>query len=1232
MASDSPLLPRSTKRYGAIDSPLSSSSSSLSSSSPSSWLDRLFFTDGGRVVRASSRRMEISDLLPLETENRTATSFASVDAVLQHVDGGSLGLLKALWGAHGATLRWCMLGRIVSTLFGILAPVVVQQVVLAFSTTAEHVDKSVLGFWLALFFVTRFLAVLVDTHISHDLNHVGMRLMAAIRSLIFRKAMRRELSAVSKTDISNLATSDASTALAAVQQLTKVWILPLQIAVVTYLLYLVLDIAAFAGIAVVLVSLYNNYHIAHWMSRAYAQLMRLKDERMRSVNQAFGAIQIVKFNAWETRFQEKLASQRAQEIVQLARYCYAGAASSFVLWTSPLLVSTVSFVIYALVLEQELTAAKVFTAMALFNMLRDPLQELPTIIQSLLQSRVSFQRLSAFLGLQEYDPANVTRQLMSPTSSKDVIQVQNASFAWSEDANTRSTLESLSFDIRRGEFVVVTGDVGAGKSSLCAALLGEMHKLSGSLAIQQDASIAFCSQTPWIQHLTIRDNILFGRAFDAQRYDAVLHACCLEEDLPLFPAGDRTEIGERGVNLSGGQKARVALARACYADTDLYVLDAPLAAVDAIVQKQLIDRCLLNLLAAKTVVLVTHQQELLKSLNVVDQHIHLVNGRVVDQSRFTDVNPRVRTPFETEKPKEISHKETANGVLVEEEARQAGDVSFSVWWRYFASVGGVPIVSLLVVTQLLWQAFQIGSDVWLSHATGSSSASPPSSSTILTVYTTLAGWSAVMVLARGLIVTAMGVRASSRLFNHMVDALLHAPMRFFDQNPIGRVLNRFTGDVTILDRSIPNSIGVFLSTAFSTACTLLTAALAIQWLGFLLVPMVVLYLILAQRFVRAFCELSRIRKLFMSPILSHITQANQGVMTLRAFGRDDLKRAIETCESNVDGNNLLWHTEIVMAMWFTQRLQFIGCGVLAVILSAVFCFHNWFSAGTVGLVFTYALSVNSALVKLVQVWSTSENAMVAIERILEYTELESEGTGMLTNEVVSEEWPKHGQIVFENVGFGYSRDQTKPNDLVLRDVSFTIRSGEKLSVVGRTGAGKSSLTMAFFRINELTHGRILIDGIDIARVPLSTLRQRIAIIPQSPKSPSLSKLQILCADNNVLDLELRANGENLSVGERQMLCMARALLRQTKIVILDEATASIDHTTEKLLGEMLRRELDSVTLLTIAHRLATVMHADRILVLDQGKVVECDSPAVLSTTGNGHFAALLREAQGETQA
>ncbi|KAF1319129.1 Abc transporter c family member 5, partial [Globisporangium splendens] len=1226
--------PRTKNAYGALPSHANHNDDHDASNrlpSDASFVSRMLFAFVEPLMaKGNVRQLHASDMWPLEGENATATAFAKYNAQYEH-HGKSI--MVAICATYGAPLFLCGMGTAFTASCNLLAPAVLNYVINAF--TAPVLDMHTLSIWLSAFFASRIVNAIVTAQTNFYVQMIAMRLTISLKSLLFQKAMRRSVQSktVAKVaDIANLFTSDIESILWAAFQINHVWILPIQTVIILLMLYYLIGYAVFAGLVVMAVSMVITYFVAKVEGRVLGDIFRNRDARMQVIKEAFNAIQIVKLNAWESKFAAKIGKVRAPEIAAMGHFMYLDALDIFILWASPIVVSTVSFAVYATAMDQVLTAAKVFTAIALFNALRSPLADLPSVLQTYLQAKVSLDRMAEYLNADEFEPDNVIRE--DPSQPLDVV------------------VSNVNVEVKKGDLVVVHGTVGGGKSSFCSALLGEMEKISGSVFVR--GRVAYYSQQTWIQNMTIRDNILFGNAFDPQRYQKVLEACGFLPDLAQFPGGDATEIGEKGINLSGGQRARLSLARACYSDADLFILDSPLAAVDAVVQSEIFSKCICGLLQNKTVILVTHSPDIIAS-GAANYKILVEDGELKGE-RIEISKPRglyAQNPSSEKVRDAMEHGSEAAkadaGRLVGDEEREVGRVSKHVYKLYLGAIGGTKVCVLLPIILTLWQGFQISSDLWLSHWTGGKDIArkydKDETEFNLVVYAALGGSIAFMVLARATFSTFLGLRAARHLFDSMTESLLRAPMKYFDANPIGRIVNRYGADVGTVDYSLPTYFGAFIATLFSTICQLAVAVYMVNFLGLLILPLVYIYAKIGNLYLAPSREISRLWKVSKSPVLSHVAQSEAGVVTIRAFGPEYVDRVIAENVDFIDVNNVMWFAETATNQWFGVRMQLVGSGVIIVIVSALVYLRDFLSPGLVGLVFTYALSIDSGLASIVQSWSTVEVLMVSPERVMEYTTIPPEGSQKPLTIEPPTQWPRQGTITFDNVVFSYKEGAPA----VLKGLSFDIKNNEKIGIVGRTGAGKSSLTMALFRINELDAGRILIDGEDISTMPLRSLRSKLSIIPQSPvlfkgtlrayMDPfdeftdaeiwsAFEKVEMkeqIGSLENQLSYELSENGENFSVGERQMLCMARALLTQTRIVVMDEATASIDHATEKKLQTMIDRDFKDATVLTIAHRLATVLDSDRIMVLSDGNVVEFDSANNLVQNPKGVFYELARE-------
>ncbi|KAJ0067200.1 hypothetical protein NL108_012940, partial [Boleophthalmus pectinirostris] len=1105
---------------------------------------------------------------------------------------------------------------------------------------------------------------------------LGVKVRTAIMAAVYKKALVvsndvRKESTVGETV--NLISADAQRFNDVTNFIHLLWSCPLQIALAILFLWFELGPSVLAGLAVMILMVPINGLLANKARKIQVDNMKYKDKRLKIMNEILNGIKILKLFAWEPSFQNQVEELRKEELKVLKKFAYLTSVSTFIMTCAPALVSLATFATFVgMSSNNVLTAAKAFTSISLFNILRFPLAMLPMLIAAMVQTLVSKKRLEKFLGGEDLDHEIVQHD----PSFSTAITISGGSFAWDREADP--LLKNVSIEINPGKLVAVVGAVGSGKSSLISAVLGEMNKKKGLINVQ--GSLAYVPQQAWIQNATLRDNILFGSAYEKGRFQQIIEACALGPDLELLAAGDLTEIGEKGINLSGGQKQRVSLARATYSKADIYLLDDPLSAVDAHVGKHLFDKVIgpNGLLRDKTRVLVTHA---VSFLPFVDEIIVLKDGTVSevgsynslraskgafaefldtyakeqsnqDQSHreflfFLDSNEvelipdvedtQLDSPLEdaisvtlkrensirrsqrggsvrlraTSSVKEQKDELIKGQKLIEKEAMESGQVKLSVFLQYIRAMGW-GYTFLVTAIYFIQNIAFIGQNLWLSDWTNDAAAyaniTYPSwkRDTRIGVFGALGVAQGILVFVATILLANASVSASRIMHSRLLDNILKVPMVFFDTTPTGRILNRFAKDIFTVDEAIPQSVRSWILCFLGVLGTLFVICLATPLFTIIIIPLAVVYYFVQRFYVATSRQLRRLDSVSRSPIYSHFGETVSGLPVIRAYGHQE--RFLKQNETTIDENLKSVYPWIVSNRWVAIRLESVGN--LVVFFAALFAVisRNRLDSGLVGLSISYALNVTQTLNWLVRMTSELETNIVAVERVSEYSEIENEAQ-WITDKRPPEKWPEEGTLQFENFKVRYRPEL----DLVLHGVTCFINSQEKIGIVGRTGAGKSSLTNCLFRIIEAAEGRILIDGVDISSIGLHDLRGRLTIIPQDPvlfsgtlrmnldpfnkfsdeeiwKVLELSHLKTFVTGlQEGLQYEVAEAGENLSVGQRQLLCLARALLRKSRILILDEATAAVDLETDDLIQTTIRKEFSHCTVLTIAHRLHTIM-------------------------------------------
>ncbi|KAF1518623.1 Multidrug resistance-associated protein 1, partial [Eudyptes sclateri] len=1118
-------------------------------------------------------------------------------------------------------------------------------------------------FYTGLLFVCACLQTLILHQYFHICFVTGMRLKTAIVGVIYRKALvitnsARKTSTVG--EIVNLMSVDAQRFMDLATYINMIWSAPLQVILALYLLWQNLGPSVLAGVAVMILLVPINAVMAMKTKTYQVAQMKSKDNRIKLMNEILNGIKVLKLYAWELAFREKVLEIRQKELKVLKKSAYLAAMATFTWVCAPFLVALSTFAVYVTIDKNNiLDAQKAFVSLALFNILRFPLNMLPMVISSIVEASVSLKRLRVFLSHEELDPDSIIRGPIAEAEGS--IVVKNATFSWSK--NDPPSLNSINFTVPEGSLVAVVGQVGCGKSSLLSALLGEMDKKEGYVVVK--GSVAYVPQQAWVQNATLEDNIIFGREMNESRYKRVIEACALLPDIEVLPTGDKTEIGEKGVNLSGGQKQRVSLARAVYCNADVYLFDDPLSAVDAHVGKHIFEKVIgpKGILKNKTKVLVTHAINYLPQMDTI---LVMTDGEISEMGSYQQLLKQdgafaefLRTYANAEQSMENSDanspsgkegKPIENGVLVNEAPgnlmhryvvslflsppppsilllSRGQTVKATVYWDYMKAIG-LFISFLSIFLFMCNHIASLASNYWLSLWTDDPviNGTQQYTNVRLGVYGALGISQGIAVFGYSMVVSIGGIFASRHLHLNLLHNVLRSPMSFFERTPSGNLVNRFSKEIDTIDSTIPPIIKMFMGSTFNVIGACIIILLATPIAAVIIPPLGLVYLFVQRFYVATSRQLKRLESVSRSPVYSHFNETLLGVSVIRAF--EEQKRFIKQNDMKVDENQKAYYPSIVANRWLAVRLEYVGnCIVLFAALFAVIA-RNKLSAGLVGLSVSYSLQITAYLNWLVRMSSELETNIVAVERVKEYAEMEKEAEWSIEQTAPVSTWPEEGKVEFRGYGLRYREDL----DLVLKNINVTINGGEKIGIVGRTGAGKSSLTLGLFRINEAAEGEIIIDGINIAKIGLHDLRFKITIIPQDPilfsgslrmnldpfdqhsdediwRSLELAHLKNFVSSlPDKLNHECAEGGENLSVGQRQLVCLARALLRKSKILVLDEATAAVDLETDKLIQSTIKSQFEECTVLTIAHRLNTIMDYSRVLVLDRGEVVECGSP------------------------
>ncbi|XP_042871644.1 ATP-binding cassette sub-family C member 3-like [Penaeus japonicus] len=1151
---------------------------------------------------------------------------------------------------------------------------------------------------------------------SFRMSVLSTRVKSVLMTAVYRKALSLSGTArrnASLGEIVNLMSVDAQVVGRVFGPICSLLISPVIIVFSIIFLWQELGASVLAGVTVLALLMPLTSFLANRIKVLQQANMEFRDRRVKIMNEIVSGIKVLKLYAWEGAFSSMVDKIRKKEMNLLQKVAFCRALNSFLSGTSPYTVALATFTTYLLASpENILDVEKAFVSVSLFNIMKLPICRLPIIISDVIQAIVAFKRIEKFIHAEELDPTAVCQD----HSEANAIVIRGGKFTWAGDEGQASwELNDINLEVGHGKLVAVVGCVGAGKSSLISALLGEMRKTKGKVVV--NGSVAYVSQQAWLQNATLRDNIIWSQPFDEKRYRQVVTACALQQDLDMLPGGDMTEVGEKGINLSGGQKQRVSLARAVYSAADIFLFDDPLSSVDAHVGRFIFDNVIgsKGILKNKTRLLVTHAVTFLPR---VDEVIVLKDGQMVEKGSYNELvakqgdfanfvqrhqnedaeedteselklsspgpyyhqvsseshkssvdnerwlsllsaknNNNEKEDKEDEKEKlrsmaDAAGKTTTKQKLVQEEKSETGKVSRHVYLTYGKSMGLLYAVVPLVFI-VLGQTSLVSSNVWLSKYSFSSAgesgdANTTTSNFVVTREVFLLGYGAfgvaqALFLFLGTLSLMQGcLRASRVLHQRLLQSVVRLPMSFFDTNPSGRIINRFSKEISILDINLPDIVCTSFDRFVQVVATIVMIIVALPAAGFFVAPIMVLYYLVQMFYIASSRQLKRIESVSRSPVYSHFSETLQGVSIIRAFKKQ--QEFYEESLRKIDFSLESVYTNYAVNRWAQGNLEIIGHLITFATALVGVVGRGHVGASLVGLALSYALSVTGVLEFLVRITADMEANIVSVERINDYLEREQEAAW--TSEGVLAAWPQEGRVSFRNFQMRYRPDL----DLILKGITCSFEPAEKVGIVGRTGAGKSSLTLALFRLIEGAGGEIDIDKVNIANVGLHDLRGRISILPQDPVLFS-GTLRInldplgACSDAdlwNALELAHLADyvreqplglshvvdegGANISVGQRQLVCLARALLRKSRILVLDEATAAVDLETDDLIQATIRSQFAHCTVLTIAHRLNTIMDSDRVLVLDQGKIAEFAPPAVLLADPDSVFYGMAKDA------
>lgn len=1185
---------------------------------------------------------------------------------------------KTQWGLHRTIFIFSRTPVLVSGLLdlikmiaGLLSPFILQRFLDAYKLYQNDKNDPALagyGIYMMLLYCigmccTQLISAFAGNWSIWILVKSGLNVRTGLMSAIYDRSLN--LSGIEKKNYSiGRATKMMSSDVLRVEIywgfLHFFWTCPLQVILSFCFLYQMFGASVLAGAAVITASLPFQIYLLRRMSHQRPKINEVADKRIRLLQEILAGIRVIKLYSWDNIFLNKMAKLREQELKEIRKMRLSSALITTLTLALPVLASVATFICYASY-GGKLTPEIVFPAITFFGRMETPLIIIPIIASYTVDAREAMVRIGKFLR------ARTSAHCQKQVESKENAVRVNAKFIW-ELPEGEEDKDQMVFDfnitIPKGSLVAIVGPVGSGKSSFLGAINGEMKRISGDVGVC--GKIGYCPQQAWIRNCSVRENIVFDQPFDEERYKAVLEQCALESDIANFPHGDETELGEKGISLSGGQKQRISLARMVYFNPDIAIMDDPLSAVDSQVGSTLFYDCILDgLLQEKTRILVTNQ---LNILAYVDQIIVLDEGRVVEIGTYQDLlskdtdfadllkkyscdesEDEALSESDTESESEedvldplVKKKEKSTKFKLHHEEKREG-VSAKVYWAYAAACGGMSFLLIASSFMFFTEFSRILRSFVLRSWASNSSINADEFNNYVYQYAGLAGLQALSACANTVMFVWGGYRAAKVIHEGALSRIIRSPVAFFDSTPVGRILTRFSKDLDVVDSYVAEEFNALIVT-FSVilSSVILIVLINYQMCAVLIVPLAIGYF-LQTTFRTISRQIQRLNAQNFSPLMSHFSETFAGLGSIRAFqvqGRFFAKH-----HELVDVANRAPLVNLALRRWVGIRSEVMGASLIFV-LSALSVLFN-VDCDLTGMLIADTLNVIEYLDWCIKQFAETEMSLMAVERVNHYaTNLEIEAAEIIESNRPDPSWPANGHIQINDLVVQYK--PTLPP--VLKGITLEILGGEHVAIVGRTGAGKTSIISSLFRLLEPTSGSIIIDGIDISTIGLGDLRSKIAIVPQEPalfsgplrfnldpfnrytddeiwlalERTSMKEVAMDLPDR--LDGEVQECGQNFSIGQRQLLCLTRALLLRSSIIVMDEATANIDLETDEQIQISLRENFKNNTLITIAHRINTIIDYDRIIVMDSGRIAEFDTPRALLADEDSIFYSLASEA------
>lgn len=1224
----------------------------------------------GKVISIGKQRpLELDDLWSIKNSEKSEFVWRKLNYQWEKQQAKSKpSLMRAVFSAFSSVFIYSILLQCLYAILSFVTPVLLPFIIEYLQFDGK---RQVMGFtvneipaWHGIIYsLTVVLATLMASvamfHSQMLMWSFGLQMRSALLVSMYKKSLRIAASEIYDTgQVVNMISTDAQLFLDSVLPFVQGIVAPLQIVITTILLYIQIQYYCFIPIGIFIVSIPINNFIISLVKSFRKKIQGISDVRIKYLQELIDSIKTLKFYGWQDPHTERVSMERKREVRTIKRMLLWRSFMIFLMLNVPTLGLGITFIVYSL--SNELTVTIVFTTISLTQLLRSSFVAMPLALSYYGQYHVAFKRIQEYL----LKP-NMKSFKCDKLEPGLVAVLQNVRVSFHEDKQSNCVFDKVNLKVKAGELIMIVGAVGSGKTTLCRVLLREIDNVEGDVKIGEH--IAYASQDAWIVSGTIRENILFGLDYNHERYQHILYICALERDIERMPGGDQAEIGEKGANLSGGQRQRISLARALYSDRKFLILDDPFSALDAHVAKHIFSKAIVQAHEdGKTIIIVTNQ---LNNLQFADRIIYIKNNNLSAETLETHLANNkdfcdlvcygvienkegdqeenitmvrkaslIKSLYGESFRRAVVNPDNQDAQLVQKEEKLIGSISLGQYWYYFKT-GSLFRFAIYLLAVIIRSVARVAGIIWIANWSSDDVNNPQYSKDVyLYVYLGLVLTEALFTWAYSSLLALFSAKASRRFHKRLLYSVVEGKTTFFDRTPIGRLISRFSKDISLIDIPLPNNVEHLVSNIFTLIGIIVSIAFGNPYILIAVGVAMVMYVLLSIHYRSSAIQIQRLEAVSRSPIFSHFAETLSGVDTIRAFQKE-VKFNL-TNAARIDENTVAYLSVKRSAMWFGLRLDWLGSIILVATYIAIVVTRNLtiIDVALASLALSSTTSISAYLAGTYTLLTETDVKLNAMERVRQYYHIDKEEPG---GQIPDSDWPMKGKIQFKNVSVHYST-----NNKVLKSLSLTVKSGEKIGVVGRTGAGKSTLSTSLFRSVELSEGEILVDDVNIAEIDLNELRRRISYIPQTPViftgsvrfnlDPYLEKtedeiwmalrkaelMEFVNALPNKLD-EI-VDGQVLSIGQKQLLSLARCFLSGNKIIVIDEATASVDMETNASIQRMIRKYFKDKTIITVAHLLHTIMDYDRIMVMDGGSIIEMGVPSELLENPRGHLSRLVK--------